>query len=139
MRKAGSIFLVIVGLSVSLYSHAAGRSATIALSPDGTTLAVVNNDSRSVTLVDLSSGETYAEIIVGKDPQTISINPTGTKAFVANRFDDSISVIDLDDLRVAATIFVPDEPVGVVASSEGLVYASCQGGDAIVAIDPDQN
>jgi len=139
MKKAGSIFLVCVGLSISLPSHTAGRSATIALSPDGRVLAVVNNDSRSVTLVNLPSGETIAEIIVGKDPQTISIDSSGTRAFVANRFDDSISLIDLDGLRVTATVSVPDEPVGVMASVGGLVYVSCQGADAIVAINPDQN
>ena len=139
MKKARSIFLVCVGLSISLSSPAASRSATIALSPDGSMLAVVNNDSRSVTLIDLPGGEMYAEIIVGKDPQTISIDSSGAKAFVANRFEDTISVIDLNDLRVTATISVPDEPIGVVVSGNGLVYVSCQGADAIVAINPDQN
>ena len=140
MRKAAeTILTILMGITISLSVSGAGRSATIALSPDGSVLAVVNNDSRSVTLVDLPSGETYAEIIVGKDPQMISINTSGTKAFVANRFDDSISIIDLDDLRVTATIPVPDEPVGVLVSSEGLVYVSCQGADVIVVINPDQN
>jgi YVTN family beta-propeller protein len=54
------------------------RSSTLAISPNGNLLAVVNNDSRSVTLVDLPSQDVRAEIIVGRDPRTVAFSHDGS-------------------------------------------------------------
>ena len=82
------LILIIIGLTLSLPALAKERSSSIVISPDGELLAVVNNDSRSVTLVDESTGQKIKEIFVGRDPQTLAFDAPGQKMYVTNRLDE---------------------------------------------------
>jgi YVTN family beta-propeller protein len=135
MDKLHYIVLLFFGLLISNITPASDRTSTIKLSPDGNTLAVVNNDSRSISFIDSVSGSRSAEILVGKDPQTISFDSSGQWAYVTNRFDDSLSVIDVIQSALLTTVPVADEPIGVVASSVGMIFVSCQGADSILVFD----
>lgn len=112
------------------------RTSTIAITPAENLLAVVNNDSRSVTLVDLPGHSIRAEVIVGRDPRNVAFNQDGSFAFVTNRWDDSLSVINISALFVEKTIKLCDEPVGVLAMEDGRVFVSCQGAGQIAVVDP---
>ena len=65
----------------------------LALTVDGKTLLVVNPDSNSVTLIDISSLATLTEIPVGEEPRAIAIS--AELAFVTNHGSDTVSIIDL--------------------------------------------
>ncbi len=130
------LIFIIIGLAISLPLAANDRSSAIAVSPDGQTLAVVNNDSRSLTLVEIPSGKKIREIFVGRDPQTAAFDSAGKRIYVTNRLDDTVSVIDFENLAVINTIAVPDEPIAVVVSENGRVFVSCMGADIVVVIDP---
>ena len=135
MPTAKLIIQFIIGLAISLPLPANDRSSTIAVSPDGQVLAVVNNDARSLTLVEIASSEIIKEIFVGRAPQAVAFDSAGEKIYVTNRLDDTVSVIDLENLSVIDTIAVPDEPIAVVVSPDGTVFVSCMGANIVAVID----
>jgi YVTN family beta-propeller protein len=129
--------LLLAWVVISPVLVAAGdKSSSIKVSPDGTLLAVVNADSRSVTLVSLPGEEKVVEIFVGRSPQTVAFDPAGTHMYVTNRLDDTVSVIDLANVMETDTIAVPDEPFGIVASPDRLYVSSTQA-STIVVVDPE--
>jgi DNA-binding beta-propeller fold protein YncE len=70
-------------------------AAAVAVDAGGDTLAAVNPDSNSVTLVDLPGLAVRAEVRVGADPRTLSFTPDGSRLLVANYGGDSLSVISV--------------------------------------------
>ena len=111
-------------------------SSAIALTPDGTTLLVVNPDSNSITLVDTAGLETMAEIPVGVDPRTVTVDDAGRRAYVANRGSDSISVVGLATRTVITEVAVGDRPYGVVVSPGGdRLYVTEQGAGRLTILD----
>ena len=105
------------------------------LVPGATFLAVVNPDSNSFSLVDLSSNSLSVEIAVGTNPQTLSIDASGKWAFVTNRDDDTLSMVDLETEELTDNMGVGDKPFGVVVSQNGRVYVTNTGSDTVQVID----
>jgi YVTN family beta-propeller protein len=103
----------------------AGTSETYAsplevlLSPDGTRLYVLCQQSEEVRVLDSSSYTVIKNIAVGRVPRGISLSPDGARLFVTNSWDDTLSVIDTKTLAVAATWPVGAEPSSVVEDREG--------------------
>ncbi|MBN1669128.1 MAG: hypothetical protein JW862_18685 [Anaerolineales bacterium] len=96
-------------------------SHALALTADGTTLAVANPDSNSVTLVNTSNLSVTAEITVGSEPRSVAI--LGRRAFVANQGSDSLTILDLDNPGISLHIPVGDRPVAVAISPDGRFLA----------------
>ena len=98
----------------------------------------------SVSIIDIASFQSVAEIPVGKHPGGIAISPDGTQAVVANANSDSVSIIDSGTLTVTATLPVPAFPAGAAGSSptdvafskDGLrLYVTLAGANAVAAFD----
>lgn len=123
-----------------LAAPAATQSVTtngIAVTPDGSTLLVVNQDNDSVSFVDRMSGTLLAEVPVGVKPRHIAITADGAKAYVTNSRGNvpldrtflnftgfevfgTVSVIDVAGQAVTKTILeVGVEPHGVVIAPSG--------------------
>ncbi len=100
-KRSGAVRLsvsALVGLlSVTFYlaiesraqveSRFAGPTSSqpMALSADGSLLAVVNPDNDTVSFFDVQSDSNrkLAEISVGTEPNSVAVNPAGTRAYVA--------------------------------------------------------
>ena len=109
-------------------SPSASSSSSLALTPDGGTLLVVNPDSYSLTFVDTSTRMPVAELEVGSDPRTVALSQDGTRAYVANRGGASVSTIDLAAREVITTVAAGQRPYGVVVSPDGgWLYVEEQG------------
>lgn len=104
-------------------------SSSIAFTPDGRMLLVVNPDSNSLTLVDAASHAVLDELAVGVDPRSVAVSPDGAWACVANQGSDSLSLVDLRIPQVTATLTVGYRPVGVAVSPNGRWVAVAQLGD----------
>src|SRR5215212_11985229 len=104
------------------------RSATLAITSDGARLAVANEDSNSISVVQDSA---VTEIAVCQQPRTVAIE--GVRAFVPCG-DGRIARVDLDRLRVDAIGEAGVEPFGVIAKS-GRLYVSDHGGLALRVLD----
>lgn len=137
------MILSATGRAIPAFPTAAWESSTlkhasspIAITPDGTTLLVVNPDSNSVTLVDTAGRQVIAELEVGVDPRSVAVSTRGDTAFVVNQASDSLSVIALPSRAISATLEVGDRPVGVAASPNGRFIAVAElGADQVRLLD----
>jgi YVTN family beta-propeller protein len=73
--------------------------------------------SGTVSVVDLSSGKSVAEIEVGLHPSAIVANASGTRIYVANANSDTVSVIDAAEKSVVETISVRPAKAAIFGSS----------------------
>lgn len=121
----------------SLQSPPPGKrsSSAIALTPDGGTIAVVNPDSNTLTLVASATLDVLGEIEVGVDPRTVAVDVAGNYAYVANRGSGTLSVVDISAQAQVATIAVGYQPYGVVTDPGGQwVYVTNSGSDDLSVI-----
>jgi YVTN family beta-propeller protein len=86
----------------------------VLLSPDGTRLYVLCQQSEEVRVLDATSYTVIKNIAVGRVPRGFSLSHDGARLFVANSWDDTLSVIDTSTLTVVATWPVGAEPSSVV-------------------------
>jgi len=99
----------------------------VAVSPDGTRLAVCNLPDNRIELFDITSGKPVAitNIPVGLDPVSVRFR-TSSELWVANYISDSISIIVLPTMRVVSTITTSNEPSDIVfAGTPQRAYVSC--------------
>ena len=110
----------------------------IALSPDGSRLAVCNLPAGRVEFFDVTSGQPQpiGGVAVGIDPVTVRFR-TATELWVANYISDSISIVDLPTLRVMQTLTTSNEPSDIVfAGLPQRGYVSCGQPNLVQVFDP---
>lgn len=111
-----------VGLS-DTYSVGTKPSG-IAVTADGAQAYVSNTGDfgtpgNTVTVLNLSTGDTITTLTVGDAPQSAVINPAGTKVYVANRASGTISVISMASNTVVNTITVGVGAFDIAFSPDG--------------------
>jgi YVTN family beta-propeller protein len=95
----------------------------IALSPDGSTIAVCNTPDSHVEIYSVVGNgllTSEASIPVGYDPVSVRFR-TNTEVWVVNHVSDSVSVVNLTSKRVTATINTADEPTDVVFYQDSVI------------------
>jgi YVTN family beta-propeller protein len=110
----------------------------VALSPDGSRLAVCNLPDARLELFDVTSGIPISSgsVMVGLDPVTVRFRGNN-EVWVVNQISDSVSVIDLSALRIVATLNTLDAPADVVfAGTPERAFVSCAGANAVQVFDP---
>jgi YVTN family beta-propeller protein len=91
----------------------------VLLSPDGSRIYVLCQQSEQVRVLDATSYAVIKSIAVGRVPRGISLSPDGARLFVTNSGDDTLSVIDTRTLTVTATWPVGAEPSSVIEDRAG--------------------
>lgn len=109
-------------------------SRSIAITPDGAIVVVVNSDSHSITFVDSVTQTALVELPVGVDPRAVAVSPDGRLAYVANQGSDSVSIVDLKARRVRADVAVGRRPVGLAVSPDGRLIAVAELGEDSVRL-----
>lgn len=113
----------------------------IALSPDGSILAVCNTADNRVELFVLMSDlpEPIGSVVVGMDPVTARFR-TDDELWVVNQLSDSVSVIDVPNRIVKHTLATGDEPADVVFSTDPQrpALVSCARPDTVQVFFPDE-
>ena len=117
---------------------AAGRSSSIALTIDDTTLVNVNSDvpygfglqrDNRATREGCRDSRWYRS-------NSVAIHPTLGKAYVADAYSGTVSVVDLSLLKVTKTIAVGAEPMGVAVSPNGTrLYVANSSSNSVTVID----
>ena len=126
--------LVICGLLVLPEPTLA--TSSIGLTPDGTTLFVVNPDSGSVSAIDTASETTLDELVVGRDPRILALSPDGQRLYVTSQTSATLTILETQPFSVLTKLRVGPEPYGVVADPTGhLVYVAASGTDRIDIVD----
>lgn len=67
-----------------------------AVSPDGRRLYVVNSGSDDLSVIDVESGLSLAQIDVGRGPRGVALSPDGSRAYVQCELSGELSEIDTD-------------------------------------------
>ena len=129
----GWIFIVWRLLVLPEPAHAA---SSIGLTPDGTTLFVVNPDSGSVSAIDTTSETKLAELVVGRDPRILALSPDGTRLYVTSQASATLTILYTQPFSIRTKLRVGPEPYGVVADpNDHLVYVAASGADRIDVVD----
>ena len=84
------------------------------VSHDGKRIYAANGGAGSVSVIDVASNKSIAEIPVGQRPWNMALTPDGKKLYVANGRSNSVSVIDTGALKVIKDVPVGEMPWGVV-------------------------
>lgn len=130
--------LVVCGLLwLPASTHA---TSSIGLTPDGTTVFVVNPDSGSVSAIDTTSETKLDEIVVGRDPRILTLSPDGQRLYVTSQASATLTILDTHPFSVLTKLRVGPEPYGVVAAPNGpLIYVAASGADRIDVVDTELN
>ncbi len=98
------------------------RSSTIALSEDGSLVAMVNPEDGSLSVFRAQDSTRIAKVPTGGSPSSVVIAGDSKTAYVANRADGTVvrvANIDGGTPTIAATIPVGAEPAGLALSPTG--------------------
>ena len=125
---------------------------SVAVTPDDRLLLVSNWCGFDVSVIDLQTDETLAEIEVGRYPRGIAVTSEGSTAYVAVMGSTDVAVIDLSAVSSGGTLNgaagefdglsylqgVGAAPRHLILSPDDeVLYVSLNGEDAVVAIDVD--
>ena len=97
-----------------------GAVRPLALSPDGSKLAVANTPANCLEIYQVSDQQLQLEssVMVGVEPVAVAFNGSD-EVWVVNHLSDSVSVVSLTATpRVIATLQVGDEPRDIVFAGE---------------------
>jgi YVTN family beta-propeller protein len=109
---------------------------TMDTSPDGRVLAVANEDSAQVRLIDVATGEAIANIPVGIEPEGVRFRPDGRYVYVTSEASDRIDVIGVEERRNVGVIPTGKRPRNVVFSADGeRAFVTCELDARIDVID----
>lgn len=106
----------------------AGRGTVVKVDP---TQFVANEGS--VTVIDLDTGKTKAEIVVGKHASAMALHPKGRYLVVANATSDTLSVIDTRQDKVVESICVKRSPAEIFGASPNALAFDAKGKTLYVA------
>ncbi len=108
----------------------------IAVSPDGSRVYVVCEESGELLAVDTSAGRVVGRVRAGRQPRGVSLSADGRYAYVANSWSDTVSAVDTTTLDVLRTIATGFEPISAIPDRAGTtLYVANRLGDDISAID----
>jgi YVTN family beta-propeller protein len=97
---------------------------------------VTNSGDDTVSVIELATGRTIAEIATGDYPHGLRTSPDGKTIYVANVQAGTVSVIDVASLKESGRIEVGRAPVQVGFTPDGSkVYVSLRDENAVAVID----
>ena len=94
---------------------------SVAFSPDGGTLYVVNRASKTVSIIDGVDGASptvRTTVDVGSEPTSGALSPSGARLYVANWADGTMSVIDTNQGNVQRVVALGGAPYAVCVSND---------------------
>ena len=130
----------------------ARHSSSIAVSPDGATVYVVNADSDSVSEIDTVGRKLVREIPLAPappmpdanghftpavGPRALALSPAAGMLYVTGERTGMLYGINLASGKVTLDVTVGSEPIGVlVAPDESAVFVACSNDGTVVRVDP---
>ena len=135
-RKADGIGMVdLASGKVERVLHAGADPETFAMSPDGRTLYVSNEDTGAVSSVSVDGSHATLTQPVGEEPEGAAVTPDGVHLFIACEASDYVAMLDARTLKTLKTIPLEGRPRGALASKDGNnIYVSVEGAGKLAVI-----
>lgn len=113
------------------------QTSGIALSPDGSILAVAGSFDNVVSIIDTASWSLVGNLPTGDFPTMVSFSPDGSRMYVSNRNGDAVSfyTINAGVVSLLATLPVGDSPWQVVDDGNGKLWVNNWGDSQIATYD----
>ncbi|MEQ1579749.1 MAG: hypothetical protein ABL964_04070 [Steroidobacteraceae bacterium] len=119
-RRADGIGVIDIATSRLVATLESGPDPeTFALSPDGKTLYVSNEDTGRLSAVDTASGKIRASAAVGIEPEGVAVRPDGKVVYVTCEGDSTVHALDATTLATLATIPTKPRPRAIAFSQDG--------------------
>jgi YVTN family beta-propeller protein len=108
----------------------------LALSPDGATLYVSNEETAELTALALSGGAIRGKASVGKEPGGVAVRPDGKTVYVACKQDNAVSVVDTTTLTTVAQLPTGKGPRSILFLKDGMTaFVSNELGRTVTVLD----
>ncbi len=107
----------------------------IAVAPELGRGFVSNGQSSTVTIFDLKTLKTIAEVPVGKKPDAIIYDPATSRVFAFNGDSNSASAIQAADGKIVGTVDLGGGPEFAVADGTGYVYDNVEDANLVLKIN----
>ncbi len=107
----------------------------IAIAPELGRGFVSNGQSSTVTIFDLKTLKTIAEVPVGKKPDAIIYDPATSRVFAFNGDSNSATAIQAADGKVVGTVDLGGGPEFAVADGTGYVYDNVEDANLVLKIN----
>jgi YVTN family beta-propeller protein len=108
----------------------------IAISPDGSRLAVTSFNGNEVYLVNTATDQEVARVPVGRNPLEVTYSPDGKYLYTVNNEDNTVTVIDTADNRVIAEVPTGKAPTSISVLPNGRqAYVSDEGDGTIEVLN----
>jgi len=109
---------------------------TFALSADGASLYVSNEETAEMSVVDVASGEVRSRTSVGQEPEGVTLRPGGREVYVTSERDNEVVAVDTATGKVLARIKTDERPRSVTFSADGATaFVANETGGTIDVID----
>jgi YVTN family beta-propeller protein len=109
---------------------------TFAVSPDGRTIYVSNEDSGGLSAVDVASGKVRGIAKVGSEPEGVAVRPDGAVVYVTCEGDASVYALDAVTLKSLGRMPTRPRPRAIAFSRDGRTgFVSDEIGKAITVFD----
>lgn len=119
--------------------HAGADPEQLAVSADGTRLYVANEDTETLSVVDVASGSVIASVKVGEEPEGVTIRPDGKVVYVTSEGDGAVFAIDTQTNKLIKRIPVGPRPRSIGFLPDGSRgYVSLENDGAVAVIDATQ-
>ena len=107
----------------------------IAIAPESGRGFVSDGQSSTVTIFDLKTLRTIAEVAVGKKPDAIIYDPATSRVLAFNGDSNSATAIQASDGKVAGTVDLGGGPEYAVADGSGYVYNNLEDASVVLKIN----
>jgi YVTN family beta-propeller protein len=109
---------------------------SMAITPNGKSLLVVNESSEDMSVIDIPSKRNVATIPLGIETATVAVTPDGTTAWVTDQRADQAIAIDLRTNTASTPFPVGGEPWGVAFTPDGkTAYVTNDNADTVSVLD----
>src|SRR5215208_1116222 len=109
---------------------------SFAVTPDGRTLYVSNEDAGTATVLDVESGSVKQTVKVGGEPEGVTMSPDGKFVYVTSEEGSEVSVISTGDNRVVRSFKTEKRPRSSAFLPDGSrAYVTTELGGVVHVVD----
>ena len=119
-RAADGIGVIDLASGTLVRKYQSGQDPeAFALSKDGRTLFISNEETAELSVLDLESGAIKARVKIGEEPEGVTTRPDGQVVYVTCEGTNEVVGIDVASLKVVAHIPTGPRPRSIAFDREG--------------------